>query len=46
MASNYNHISRPAVITVINGSARVILRRENEQDLLNLDVDQPPRQIS
>ena len=46
MASNYNHIGRPAVITVINGSARVILRRENEQDLLNLDVDQPPRQIS
>ena len=46
MASNYNHISRPAVITVINGSARVILRRENEQDLLNLDVDQSPRQIS
>jgi diaminopimelate decarboxylase len=46
MASNYNHISRPAVITVINGSARVILRRENEQDLLNLDVDHPPRQIS
>ena len=46
MASNYNHISRPAVITVINGSARVILRRENEQDLLNLDVEQPPRQIS
>jgi diaminopimelate decarboxylase len=46
MASNYNHIARPAVITVINGSARVILRRENEQDLLNLDVDQPPRQIS
>jgi len=31
---------------VINGTARVILRRENEQDLLNLDVDQPPRQIS
>jgi diaminopimelate decarboxylase len=46
MASNYNHIARPAVITVINGTARVILRRENEQDLLNLDVDQPPRQIS
>ncbi len=46
MASNYNHILRPAVITVINGSARVILRRENEQDLLNLDVDQPPRRIS
>lgn len=46
MASNYNHIARPAVIAVINGSARVILRRENEQDLLNLDVDQPPRQIS
>lgn len=46
MASNYNHIARPSVIAVINGTAREILRRENEQDLLNLDVNQLPRQIS
>lgn len=46
MASNYNHIPRPSVIAVFNGSAREILRRETEADLLNLDVIQPPRQIS
>jgi diaminopimelate decarboxylase len=46
MASNYNHIPRPAVVAVINGTARQILRRENESDLLNLDVVQAPRQLS
>jgi diaminopimelate decarboxylase len=46
MASNYNHVPRPAVVSVENGSAQLILRRENEQDLLNLDVDQAPRQLS
>ena len=46
MASNYNHIPRPAVVAVINGTARQILRRENESDLLNLDVVQSPRQLS
>lgn len=45
MASNYNHIPRPPVIAVINGSAREILRRENEDDLLKLDVVQAPRQL-
>jgi diaminopimelate decarboxylase len=38
MASNYNHVPRPPVIAVIDGKARVILRRENEADLLALDV--------
>ena len=46
MASNYNHMPRPSVIAVINGTARQILRRENEDDLLNLDVIQAPRQLS
>jgi diaminopimelate decarboxylase len=46
MASNYNHMPRPSVIAVINGSAREILRRENEDDLLNLDVIRAPRQLS
>ena len=46
MASNYNHMPRPSVIAVINGTAREILRRENEDDLLNLDVIQAPRQLS
>jgi diaminopimelate decarboxylase len=37
MASNYNHVPRPPVIAVINGKARVIVRRETEADLLGLD---------
>jgi len=36
---------RPALVAVINGTARQILRRENEADLLNLDVVQAPRQL-
>ena len=46
MASNYNHIPRPAVVVVKNGAARCILRRENEADLLALEVSQAPRQLS
>jgi diaminopimelate decarboxylase len=38
MASNYNHIPRPAVAAVREGSARVIVRRETEDDLMRLDV--------
>jgi diaminopimelate decarboxylase len=38
MASNYNHVPRPPVIAVGDGSARVIVRRETEEDLLALDV--------
>ena len=45
MASNYNHMLKPAVIAVKNGSARVILRREVEADLLALDVIEEPRSI-
>ncbi len=37
MASNYNHMLRPAVVVVENGSAGVILRREKMEDLLNLE---------
>ncbi len=37
MASNYNHIPRPPVVAVRDGRARVILRRETEEDLLRLD---------
>jgi diaminopimelate decarboxylase len=40
MASNYNHVPRPPVVAVINGEARVIVRRETEADLLALDVAQ------
>ncbi|HZE39853.1 MAG TPA: diaminopimelate decarboxylase [Stackebrandtia sp.] len=38
MASNYNHVPRPPVIAVADGAARVIVRRETVDDLLNLDV--------
>ena len=38
MASNYNHVPRPPVIAVLDGKARVILRRETTADLLSLDV--------
>lgn len=38
MASNYNHARRPPVIAVRAGAARVIVRRETEDDLLATDV--------
>jgi diaminopimelate decarboxylase len=38
MASNYNHVPRPAVVAVRGGSARPLLRRETMDDLLALDA--------
>ena len=38
LASNYNHVPRAAVIAVRDGEARVIVRRETEDDLLALDL--------
>jgi diaminopimelate decarboxylase len=38
MANNYNHALRPPVVAVRDGAARVIVRRETEEDLLRLDV--------
>jgi diaminopimelate decarboxylase len=38
LASNYNHVPRPAVVAVNGGTARVIVRRETLDDLLGLDV--------
>jgi diaminopimelate decarboxylase len=38
LANNYNHVPRAAVVAVRDGEARVILRRETEDDLLRLDV--------
>jgi diaminopimelate decarboxylase len=38
MASNYNHVPRPPVVAVRDGAARVLVRRETEEDLLRLDV--------
>jgi diaminopimelate decarboxylase len=45
MASNYNHMPRPAVVAVTNGTARRILRRETETDLLALDVVEAPKTL-
>jgi diaminopimelate decarboxylase len=38
MASNYNHVARPAVVAVRDGAARILLRRETIDDLLQLDA--------
>ena len=38
LASNYNHVLRPAVVAISDGAARVIVRRETMDDLLSLDV--------
>ncbi len=46
MASNYNHMPRPAVIAVKDGTARLIVRRETQEDLLGLDVSEQPRTIN
>lgn len=39
LASNYNHVPRPAVVAVAGGQARAIVRAETEDDLLRLDVE-------
>lgn len=38
MASNYNHIPRPAAVSVLAGSSQVLLRRETIADLLAFDA--------
>jgi diaminopimelate decarboxylase len=38
MASNYNHLTRPAVVAVNAGEARLIVRRELIADLLALEI--------
>ena len=39
MASNYNLATRPAVLLLANGAARLLRRRETHEDLMALDVD-------
>jgi diaminopimelate decarboxylase len=41
MASNYNKVTKPAVVFVSNGKSRVVVRRETYEDLMRLDVNQP-----
>ena len=38
MASTYNHVPRPPVVSVTEGGTRVLLRRETVDDLLALDI--------
>ena len=38
MSSQYNHVPRPPVVAVRDGAARVLVRRETEDDLLALDA--------
>jgi diaminopimelate decarboxylase len=38
MASNYNGVTRPAVVFVDDGSARIVTRRETYADLVARDV--------
>jgi diaminopimelate decarboxylase len=42
MASNYNAVPRPAVVSVRDGRATVVLRRETPDDLLALDAGLTP----
>ena len=37
MASNYNYVPRPAVVSVADGVASIVLRRETIDDLLGLE---------
>ena len=39
MASNYNKVTRPAVVFVRDGNARLVVRRENDADLVRLDIE-------
>jgi diaminopimelate decarboxylase len=38
LSSNYNFLTRPAVVAVKSGSSRVLVRAETEQDLLSRDA--------
>ena len=38
MSSNYNRIPRPAVVSVNNGEAKVVIKRETYEDLLKNDI--------
>jgi diaminopimelate decarboxylase len=38
LATTYNHVPRAAVVAVRDGAARLVVRRETEEDLLRLEV--------
>jgi diaminopimelate decarboxylase len=39
LSSNYNKLTRPAVVFVRDGDSRLVIRRETYEDLLNCEVD-------
>ena len=39
MSSQYNHVPRPPVLAVEDGTVRPVVRRETEADLLALELD-------
>ena len=38
MASNYNKIPKPAVVSVIDGKSKIVCKRQNYKDLLALEI--------
>ncbi|MBO0596202.1 diaminopimelate decarboxylase, partial [Nesterenkonia sp. E16_10] len=38
LSSNYNYLTRPAVVAVADGASQVLIRRETEQDMLGRDT--------
>jgi diaminopimelate decarboxylase len=40
MANNYNKVPRPAVVFARDGKARLVVRREQDSDLVRLDADE------
>ena len=38
MGSNYNKVLRPPIVFVRSGAARLVVRRETNEDLIRLDV--------
>ncbi|WP_052274377.1 diaminopimelate decarboxylase [Arthrobacter sp. L77] len=42
LSSNYNYLTRPPVVAVADGRARLIVRGETEEDLFRRDVEREP----
>ncbi|MHA7238335.1 diaminopimelate decarboxylase [Arthrobacter sp. TMS1-12-1] len=42
LSSNYNYLTRPPVVAVADGRARLIVRGETEEDLFRRDVQREP----
>ncbi len=42
LSSNYNYLTRPPVVAVAEGRARLIIRGETEEDLFRRDVEREP----